>query len=275
MRYGLVTIGALALLALAGCTPDPGFTTNTTQAPVTTPSTSATTPNNNVGQLVSVQLTVAEGANPGSAEGQSLKLPEGWQAEVWANVPGARLAAATRRPASEGSADMQKILQEIGSAGPAGYATLARFRLAAADRDAGRLAEAVAAYEAIANDAADQLLADYARLQAASIRLDTAGFTDMQNRLNDLTVDGNPWRATARELLGLAALKAGKTEDAHQQFQRLLSDRDTPPSISERARIMMAMLTEAELAAPAPPAARPGTKSSAPDKEPSAPDKEK
>ena len=55
-----------------------------------------------------------------------------------AEAAGARLAAATRRPASEGSADMQKILQEIGSAGPAGYATLARFRLAAADRDAGR-----------------------------------------------------------------------------------------------------------------------------------------
>ena len=48
-------------------------------------------------------------------------------------------------------------------------------------------------------------------------------------------------------MLGLAAVKAGKTDEARQQFQRLLSDRDTPPSIAERARIMMAMLTEAEL----------------------------
>jgi hypothetical protein len=55
----------------------------------------------------------------------------------------------------------------------------------------------------------------------------------------------------------LAAVKAGKTEDARQQFQRLLSDRDTPPSIAERARIMMAMLTEAELSTPAPPGAAP------------------
>jgi hypothetical protein len=191
-----------------------------------------------------------------------------YRTTVAAEAAGARLAAATRRPASESSAEAQNILQEIGSAGPAGYATLARFRLAAADREAGKLAEAAATYEAIANGGAgDRLLADYARLQAASLKLDTAGFTDMQNRLNDLATDGNPWRASARELLGLAALKAGKTEDARQQFQRLLSDRDTPPSISERARIMMAMLTEAELSAPAPAAEPPSTKPSAPGKE--------
>ena len=189
-----------------------------------------------------------------------------YRSAVAAEAAGARLAAATRRPASENSAEAQNILQEIGSTGPAGYATLARLRMAAADREAGRLAEAAATYEAIASGGGDRLLADYARLQAASLKLDTAGFTDMQNRLNDLAADGNPWRASARELLGLAALKAGKTEDARQQFQRLLSDRDTPPSISERARIMMAMLTEAELSAPAP-AAEPSTRPSAPDKE--------
>jgi hypothetical protein len=188
-----------------------------------------------------------------------------YRTNVAAEAAGARLASAARRPASESSADTQKILQEIGTSGPAGYATLARFRLAAADREGGKLAEAAATYEALADGGAgDQLLADYARLQAASLKLDTAAFTDMQNRLNDLAADGNPWRASARELLGLAALKAGKTEDARQHFQRLLGDRDTPPSISERARIMMAMLTEAELSAPVTAAQPPGTGPSAP-----------
>jgi hypothetical protein len=168
------------------------------------------------------------------------------------------LVAATKTSAPEGSAEAKKALEEIGKSGPAGYAMLARFRLAAADREAGKLAEAASTYEAIANDAAgDRLLADYARLQAASLKVDTAGWTDMQNRLNDLAADGNPWRASARELLGLSALKAGKSEEARQQFQRLLSDRDTPASIAERARILMAMLTEAELSTPTPPAALP------------------
>jgi len=191
-----------------------------------------------------------------------------YRTTVAAEAAGARLAAASRRPGPESNAEAQKVLTEIGSSGPAGYATLARLRLAAADREAGKLGEAAAAYEAIAEGGAgDRLLADYARLQAASLKVDTAGFTDMQNRLNDLAAEGNPWRASARELLGLAALKAGKSEEARQQFQRLLSDRDTPPSIAERARIMMAMLTEAEMSAPASAAQPAGAAPSAPQKE--------
>ena len=46
-----------------------------------------------VGPLVSTPLTVATGTNAGSAQGKSLKIPQGWTAEVWANVPGARMAA--------------------------------------------------------------------------------------------------------------------------------------------------------------------------------------
>ena len=182
-----------------------------------------------------------------------------YRTTVAAEAAGARLAATTRKSGQESSAEAQKVLEEIGTSGPAGYATLARLRLAAADREAGKLAEAAAAYEAIAKDASgDRLLADFARLQAASLKVDTASWTDMQNRLNDLAADGNPWRASARELLGLAAVKAGKSEEARQQFQRLLSDRDTPASIAERARILMAMLTEAELSSPNPPTAPSG-----------------
>jgi hypothetical protein len=107
----------------------------------------------------------------------------------------------------------------------------------------------LAAYETIAKEKGfDPLLADFARLQAATLRLDSADWTEMQNRLNDLAADGNPWRFSARELLSLAAQKAGKAEEARTQLQRLLGDRGTPPGIGERARMMLAMLTEAELA---------------------------
>ncbi|WP_062204439.1 PQQ-dependent sugar dehydrogenase [Demequina salsinemoris] len=100
--------GALALIALAAC--DAGGTTiASTQsaaasAPATsgTPATAASSTSSassapdvtfEIGDLEPVALTVADGTDPGAAEGRALNLPHGWTAEVWADVPGARLAA--------------------------------------------------------------------------------------------------------------------------------------------------------------------------------------
>jgi hypothetical protein len=171
---------------------------------------------------------------------------------------GAKLVLAARDAPGK-KAELQKTLEEIAASGPKSYAVLARLRLAGADREAGKTKEAAAAYEAVANESGiDPLFADYAQLQAAMLRIDSASWTDMQNRLNGLAADGNPWRFSARELLALAAQKAGKLDEARTEYQRLIADRGTPPSIAERARVMLAMLTEAELAgvpAPAPKAA--------------------
>ena len=173
-----------------------------------------------------------------------------------AEAAGARLALAEQELTHNKKAEAQRTLEEIAASGPVGYATLARLRLAAAAREAGKTAEAVSAYEAIAKESGiDPMIADYAQLQAALLALDGASWTEMQNRLNGLTQDSNAWRFSARELLALAAQKAGKTEDARVEYQHLLSDRGTPPGIAERARVMLAMLTEAKLAKAAPPAA--------------------
>ena len=165
-----------------------------------------------------------------------------------AEAAGAKLAIAAREAAQDKKAESQKALEDIAKTAPTNYGVLARLRLAAAERETGKTAEAAAAYEAIAKGSGvDALLADYAQLQAAMLRLDSANWTDMQDRLTPLAADGNAWRFSARELLGLAAQKAGKLDEARTEYQRLLSDRGTPPSIAERARIMLAMLTEAEL----------------------------
>ncbi len=197
-----------------------------------------------------------------------------------AEAAGARYATAVRAlaptatPAAGEAAskakESEQALEAMAREG-GGYGTLARLRKAAVDATAGRTAEALAAYEAIANDrSADVMLADYARLQTAMLKVDTSDWTDMKNRLNDLSNESNVWRHSARELLGLAAVKAGETAAAKETFEKLISDRATPPSIGERTRIMMGMIVEAELAkasaqsvpasvpAPVPPAATPG-----------------
>jgi hypothetical protein len=159
---------------------------------------------------------------------------------------------------------------------PTGYVTLARLRLAAAEQSAGNLAEAVAAFDEVAKDGSvDPILADYARLQAAMLKLDSASFTEVKNRLTPLTNDLNPWRYSAREYLGMALYKAGRPGEARNYFQRLVADRTTPPGIADRARMMVALLSEADEAKAAP-----GVKTDAPPQpakdnkgKPKAPDK--
>ena len=88
-----------ATLALAGCsndavvTPSRGPTQTSSESPTPTPTLEPST--FTIGPLAPTPLTVAEGTKPGAAEGQSLNIPQGWSAEVWANVPKARLAAWT------------------------------------------------------------------------------------------------------------------------------------------------------------------------------------
>ena len=75
--------------------------------------------------------------------------------------------------------------------------------------------------------------------------------------------DTSSWRYSARELLGLAAFKAGKSNEARTILTPLFVDQSTPQSIAERAQIVMAEIAAGEIAkkstsnAPAAPAAPP------------------
>ncbi len=73
--------------------------------------------------------------------------------------------------------------------------------------------------------------------------------------LTDLTGSGNAWRHSARELLGLAAMRAGKTNEARELFEKVLSDPEAPSNIRERARLTMERIVAEDLkAAPQAPA---------------------
>jgi hypothetical protein len=158
---------------------------------------------------------------------------------------GANFEAATRLAADGKGDEARKAFEAIAKNGPSGYAALARLRLAAEHVKAKRIAEALAAYEAISADAgADQLLRDFATLQAAMLRLDQADWTEMKNRLTPLLGDAQPWHAEAREVLGIAALKAGKSDEATKLFEQLLGDRATTSGASRRAQEMLAVLTD-------------------------------
>lgn len=156
-------------------------------------------------------------------------------------------AAVQALTAGKGPEDQAKL--SAMTTNPGGYGLLARLRVAANDAAAGRTDKAVAAYDAIAlQPGIDRQIADYARLQTAMLKVDTADWTDIQNRVIDLAGDASPWRHSAREVLGLAAYTAGKLPEARAQFEKLVADASTPRSIAERAGIVLAEIVQGELA---------------------------
>jgi hypothetical protein len=82
---------------------------------------------------------------------------------------------------------------------------------------------------------------DLARLRGAMIRLDLPDQGSAMRDLERLSAPTNPWRHTARELLGLAALKRGDFDAAGRAFDQIATDRDTPSGLRGRLEIYTAL----------------------------------
>jgi hypothetical protein len=138
--------------------------------------------------------------------------------------------------------DAEAILKDLTATAPVGYRELARFRLAGetGKQDA---AAGAAAFDALGNDASvPSTLRDLATLRAAILRLDTAGRQELEQKLTPLAAPGKPWRHTAREILGLAALKANDYEAAGRSFDEIVSDPEAPPALRRRIDLYLALV---------------------------------
>jgi hypothetical protein len=180
---------------------------------------------------------------------------------VAAQTTGARYEEALGLAAEGKDGSAAKEFEEIAKDGTGGYPALAQLQNAGALLKEGKKEEALAAFDTLAKDgAADKMLRDFAALQAASVRMGTADFTEMENRLTPLMGEDNPWRYSARELLGVAAFQAGKPgSEVRTILTPLLVDQTTPQTITDRVQIVMAQIASAELAkkadaSPPPPA---------------------
>ncbi len=124
-----------------------------------------------------------------------------------------------------------------------GIATLARLRAAATMAANGDRPGAVGEYDAIANNSGIQSdLRNVARVRAAFLLLEDGDRAGVEQRVGEMAAEGNMWRASARELLGLAAYQAGDLEVASQRFEELLGDPETPSDMRVRAQLMMSLL---------------------------------
>ena len=136
-----------------------------------------------------------------------------------------------------------KILSGFVNSGSTGYSILSRFKLAVQTAKSGQTAAAVEAYDNIAKDrGVSKIMQGYARIRAAMLLMDSVGWTEIENRLNDLTKVENTWRGTARELIGLAAYKAGQVDAAKEQFSAILIGQSVTPGLRQRAEMMLGLL---------------------------------
>jgi hypothetical protein len=167
-----------------------------------------------------------------------------------AQTAGAQFSEALERLQGDKKEDGLKGLEQIASEGSPAYAVLAKLRLAGEHREAGETDKALALYEEVAKDSGvDRYLSSFAELQIASLKVDSASWTDVENRLKLLLEDDAPWRFSARELLGLAAFKHGKWSEARDAYSALLTGEGVPGALRQRAQLALALITREEEAA--------------------------
>ncbi len=138
--------------------------------------------------------------------------------------------------------EAEAAFANIAADGAAGYRVLARLRTAAELTSTDRPA-AIKAYEAIAADASvGQTIDDLAAARAGILLVDTAPYSEMQQRLEPLTAGNRIFRNTARELLALSAWKSGNMSAARKWTDMMMTDPATPPGTRSRAEILSELI---------------------------------
>ncbi|PPC86071.1 MAG: hypothetical protein CTY31_00955 [Hyphomicrobium sp.] len=175
-----------------------------------------------------------------------------------AEARGAEYASALQLSEAKNADAALASFEKIAASSSSGYSALAKLHLAGAQVKADKSADALKTYEALAADtSADPLLRDFAKLQAASLRLSDADFTEIQNRLTTLASDGSAYRTSANELLGLSAFKEQKYSEARKYLEPLLIDPKASAAIQDRIKIILAQIASAEVAQAQPASAEP------------------
>jgi hypothetical protein len=172
-----------------------------------------------------------------------------WWTERQAAIAGDRFLSAIDAIESGDLDAGEAALAAIASEGNAGYAALARLRLAGEQADAGETDDALAAYDAVSADARiSDTMRSLARMRGALLALDAGDADGALSRAEPLNVAGNPWRHVAREVLGMAHYAKGEILPARDLFDAAQQDAETPPQLWERAGVMVGVI-DAELMA--------------------------
>lgn len=174
--------------------------------------------------------------------------------EYWRNskaeASGDKFLAALELVSQNKNDEALTALKTLEAEGAGSYPVLAQLRGATLLEQNKDLTGAVSAFDTVAADnKAPVALRDIAKLRAAYILVDSGSYDDVAKRAETLSADGNPMRGSAREVLGLAAYKAGRTDDALKLFQQNADDAAIPANLRQRANVMLDLMRSTTAAA--------------------------
>jgi hypothetical protein len=168
----------------------------------------------------------------------------------------ARYVAAVTLAEAGKNAEAAAAFDEIAKGGAKGYATLARIRAAEVRPDK---AKALAELSAIGEDPnVDKLSQQIALLRAALIVLDGDDRQKLERALGPLMTSDGAFRYSAQEWNGLDALFNDDYDEAERVFEQVLNNADAPQSMRQRAAAYKGLLHAKRGPKPAPAAAGAG-----------------
>jgi hypothetical protein len=174
-----------------------------------------------------------------------------WYQKQQADAAGARYQDAVSFARAGKNAEAEQAFGALAKDAPGGYRILTRFRLAA-EMGARDPVEGAKAYDSLASDgSAGPLLQSLAKIRAGYLRVDSAAYSDLSQAIEPLAQAGEPFRHSAREILGLSAYRAKDLPTASKWFEAVVGDKDVPPPARQRADLMLQLIAADAPAKPA------------------------
>jgi hypothetical protein len=136
----------------------------------------------------------------------------------------------------------QSKLDALIADGSGSYPVLAQFRKAGILVKEGAIADAVAAYDELANTQSNARLRELALVLGGTLMVDAGTLADVEARVGSIAAEGSPLRNAAREALGLAQYKAGDFAAAQANFEAVVNDPMTQSSVRNRMGYYLAQL---------------------------------
>lgn len=172
----------------------------------------------------------------------------GWR--VWdhmrlqrAAAEGDAYVAATELAKAGDAKGAEEALLTLAKTSAGGYPVLSALRAAGARAQAGEIEPAITAFDAIAADPKTPLrFAEIARIRAAYLAVDVADRAAVEARATPMAEAGRPYRAAAREILALAAWKAGDATAVAARIAEIEADPETPRDLIDRISVLSALV---------------------------------